>query len=190
MDTYPAATDLPADLEAPVGEPLPGYASGGYWRQSKRPLASLVFVLPLLVFYEAGVLLLGTQGIRNGADAWLRTLLDILGVGSYFALPVLTVALLLAWHHTTGDSWRFRGRVLAGMLLESAAIGLLLVLLARAQGSLAARLGLALAGTDTLGVAASLGETVAGWLARLVGFFGAGIYEEVLFRLLLLPPTT
>ena len=39
-----------------------------YWRQTRRPLASLAFILPLLVLYEGGVVLLGSQAVRNGAD--------------------------------------------------------------------------------------------------------------------------
>ena len=48
-----------------------------YVRQSSRPLPSLAFVLPLLAVYEAGVLLLGPQAVRNGADVWLRQFLEV-----------------------------------------------------------------------------------------------------------------
>ena len=74
---------------------------GAYWQQSRRPLASMAFVLPLLALYEVGVLVLGPSAVRNGADVWLRELLDLVGLSSYFLLPVLTLAVLLAWHHTT-----------------------------------------------------------------------------------------
>ena len=50
-----------------------GQRAEQYWVESRRPLASLVFIAPLLVIYEAGVLLLGVQ---NGADAFMRRLLD------------------------------------------------------------------------------------------------------------------
>src|SRR5437868_2828088 len=45
-------------------------ASGYYWQQSRRPLGCLAFVAPLLVLYEGGVLGLGSQAMRNGADVW------------------------------------------------------------------------------------------------------------------------
>ena len=77
-----------------------------YWSISRGPLASLAFIVPLLIVYEAGVLGLGPQAARNGADLWLRGLLDTLGFGQYFLLPSLTVVLLLTWHHLSGQPWR------------------------------------------------------------------------------------
>ena len=60
---------------ATCGEHTPlGQLAERYWVESRRPLASLVLISPLLVVYEAGVLLLGVQ---NGADAVLRRLLDL-----------------------------------------------------------------------------------------------------------------
>src|SRR5688500_7164859 len=50
----------------------PAEVSGDYWQQSRRPLASLAFVAPLLLLYEIGVLVLGAHAVRNGADVWLR----------------------------------------------------------------------------------------------------------------------
>ena len=66
-------------------------------------MVSLVFVTPILLIYEVGVLLLGPQAMRNGADLWLRHFLDATGFGQYFLLPLLTVFALLAWHHLTHE---------------------------------------------------------------------------------------
>lgn len=143
-----------------------------YWTVSRTPLTSLVFSLPLVLAYEGGVLLLGRGSPRNGADVWLRHLLDALGFGAYFLLPTLTVLGLLAWHHMEHDRWNFSGGVLAGMAAECVLWAAMLVGLARLQ--------------DRYWPLAAAG----GWdgvVARLIGFCGAGLYEEVLFRLLLLP---
>ena len=163
-------------------------ALGEYWRQTRRPLVSLAFVLPLLIAYEGGVLLLGAQAVRNGADVWLRQFLDQLGFGQYFLLPALTVGVLLAWHHTTHERWRISGPVLYTMLGECAVLAWVLVVVGRTQSVLLHTL------LSAHGAVESAPATIwtvdsgsAAWAAAL-GFVGAGIYEEVLFRLLLLPP--
>lgn len=166
------AAEAPGETtEAPAAEP-------GYWAISRAPLTSLVFSLPLIVAYEGGVLLLGRGSPRNGADVWLRHLLEALGLGAYFLLPTLTILGLLAWHHVEHDRWRVNGGVLAGMALECLVWAGLLVGLARLQGRL---------WPTALPLAAAAGHE--GVLARAIGFCGAGLYEEVLFRLLLLPAT-
>jgi hypothetical protein len=178
-DAMPPIPDLSVDLpdggfpdaEAAVGEETPP-PPASYWTISRTPLTSLVFSLPLVLAYEGGVLLLGRGSPRNGADVWLRQLLDALGFGAYFLLPTLTVLGLLAWHHMEHDRWNFSGGVLAGMAAECVVWAAILVGLARLQDRywpLAAA-----AGWDSM-------------FARLIGFCGAGLYEEVLFRLLLLP---
>lgn len=149
-----------------------------YWRQSRLPLASLAFVAPLLVAYELGMLVAGPQALRNGADVWLRQLLDLLGLSQYFLLPALTAGILLAWHHTTGERWRVSPPVLYGMAAESLALALCLVVIARAQGGL-------FSAAEAPAVTAAVGDAP-GFFARLVLYVGAGIYEELLFRLILL----
>lgn len=156
---------------------LAGFRAG-YWQAATRPLASLLFVAPLLVFYEAGVLWLGPQAMRNAADVWLRALLDRLGFGYYFLLPVLTCALLLAWHHATRQPWQVRASVLYGMLLESLLFGFVLLLIAGWQQSLLGAL---------LPASAAESPPADGVWGLMVGYVGAGIYEELLFRLMLLP---
>lgn len=149
----------------------------GYWHESARPLAGLIFVAPILIVYELGVLLLDHQAIRNAADVWLRQILDLLGFSQYFLLPILTCGLLLAWHHVTHQPWRPNWGVLYGMLLESLAFGFALVLVAGWQRSLFSA-AIPACAADTGGGGGSL--------ALMVGYLGAGIYEELLFRLMLL----
>jgi membrane protease YdiL (CAAX protease family) len=129
------------------------------------------------------VLLLGQRAARNGIDVLLRWMLDLLGFGQYFLLPLLTAAILLAWHHTTGRPWKFRAALLPCMLLESAGLGLILLLAAQAHGSLFAQLS-----APALATPSAAGSLEAG-VSRTVAYFGAGIYEELLFRLMLLPAT-
>jgi membrane protease YdiL (CAAX protease family) len=148
-----------------------GQLAERYWVESRRPLASLVFIAPLLIAYESGVLLLGVQ---NGADAFMRRLLDLLGFGQHFVLPVLTVCILLGWHYLSREPWQLSGGILSAMAVESLVLGVCL------RGILFLQ--------DTLfhvfddSVVLSIGSK----LKEAVGFLGAGIYEELLFRLILL----
>jgi membrane protease YdiL (CAAX protease family) len=158
-------------------------ALAAYLGESRRPLTSLIFVLPLLGAYELGVLVVPAT-MRNGADAWMRRLLDLLGFGGYFLLPCLTVAVLLAWHYLLRQPWRIRRGVLLGMLAESAAMGVLLIGLARLQGVL---FSMPTGKWFSVGFAVPLASSFTSTLGPIVAFCGAGLYEEVLFRLLLVP---
>lgn len=166
--------------------------TGSYWEQSRGPLASLAFVAPLLVVYEGGVLFAGPQALRNGADVWLRQFLDLLGFGNYFLLPALTAGILLGWHHTTSQPWRLSRRVLGGMAVECGGLAICLVLIAHLQSAL---LGAMAAGNGAHGMPADAADCAirllrvgggSGGVGRLVAYLGAGIYEELLFRLILL----
>ena len=58
----------------------------GYWRTSTQPIICLAFVAPMLLAYEGG-LLLWPRAMRNGADVWLRKLLELAATlwGLFFA---------------------------------------------------------------------------------------------------------
>jgi membrane protease YdiL (CAAX protease family) len=143
-----------------------------YWELSRRPLMSLVFIAPILLAYELGVLTLGAGQPRNAADIWLRQSLSALGFGQYVLLPLLTFGVLLGWHHVRHDPWHIRPRVIGVMWLESLVLGVALLVFANLLGSWLPPLSLA------------PGERSA-W-SKLIGYLGAGCYEELLFRLLLL----
>ena len=168
-----------SDANRPV---TPARLAQGYWTESARPLASLALVAPLLVVYEAGVRILGAQAARNGADVWMRRVLEWLDFDHYFLLPLLTVGILLGWHYMTRRPWRVSRGVLSGMVAECALLAVclraLLFVQAFAWQSLGRSLAPAARTTGTLDVSGTAG--------RLIGFLGAGVYEELLFRLILL----
>ena len=142
-----------------------------YWIESRRPLASLVFLAPLLIAYEVGVLLLGVQ---NGADAFMRWLLGSMGLGQHFLLPFLTVCVLLGWHYISRQPWQLSGGIISGMAVECVLLGICLRVIVFLQHVFFQVL--------REPAAASIG----GMLKNSVGFLGAGIYEEMLFRLILM----
>lgn len=150
-----------------------------YWSQTRRPLLCLVFLAPLLAIYEAG--LLGLDGdaerIRNGADAWMRSGLAQIGLAHVWLLPGLVVVGLLGWHVAGKFPWRISAETLAGMLAESLLFACLLVVLGQLQDVAFQRW----TSSNSLSVATAVSD------ARFVALIGAGVYEEVLFRLCLLP---
>jgi len=155
-----------------------------YWAESSRPMASLVFIAPLLVVYELGVLVLGPESVRNGADLWLRELLRFAGFGQYFLLPAATVVLLLSWHYTTRRPWRLSSGLFPGMFVECLLLAVCLRLILELQGILFHGVAGSLAPLDG---ASTVRMDVSGGVRDAVGFLGAGVYEELLFRLMLLP---
>ena len=155
-----------------------------YYSETRRPLVCLAFVLPLLVFYEIGSIFLaeGTfsaSPVRSGVDQWFHQILQQFGIGQLVLLPLVTVGVILAWHHRVNDHWRVRPVVLMGMLTEAAGLGLILFCAANSLNLLFG--GVAPAAQTSAGLSA-------GWWANIVSCVGSGIYEELIFRMVLLVP--
>jgi hypothetical protein len=153
-----------------------------YLETTRTHTYSLLFALPLLVLYEVGAVLIAGRdsGMRNGADVLLRTLLAAGGVQGTLAF---TAALALGAAVLVGLERRkkrvpLRGAYFAGMLAESAVLAIVF------GGIIAAATQVLLGGAARL-------AADGGGLARLpmldgvVLSLGAGIYEELLFRVLL-----
>jgi hypothetical protein len=126
------------------------------------------------------VLLLGGENanaVRNGADYWLRDALGALGLNHALLLPALVLAGLLAWHVAGRYPWRLSLETLAGMLAESLLFAFLLVICGQLTDYLF-RHAEAVVSFSVPGEAGVL---------RAITFLGAGVYEEFVFRLCLLP---
>jgi len=148
-----------------------------------RPLPSLVFLSPLLLFYALGLIWVHPD-LAARADLLLRQALAPLGLTGVLAPTWLVVGVLLVWHLARRDPWRVPVRLLGRMAAETLLLTVpLLVLLAVMH--MAFRGGSALA----VPIRSPAASTGAGWLALALGSIGAGIYEELLFRLLMVGGT-
>ena len=168
---------MKAGGEGQLPQSAGGTKSADYWRCTQRPLACLVFLAPLLAAYEAGVMWLGGKepdAMRNGADYWMRASFQRLGLSSPWLLPGMIVVGLLVWHIARQEKWSVSGGVLLGMLAESLLFAAALIVAGRLQSLGKWRLGTTALPPDR-------------WAPLAILFVGAGIYEEVLFRLCLLP---
>jgi hypothetical protein len=142
-------------------------------------------VTPLILAYETGVRWLGgtsAETLRTGADAWMRQVLASLGLTDQWFLPLFLVVILLGWQVSNPCEWRFSPSILAGMVLESLVLAVVLVGISRLVD-----LGFSVldqTGRPILTVALrSIGQD----LVPVIGYLGAGVYEEALFRLVLVP---
>ncbi|MCH2203472.1 MAG: CPBP family glutamic-type intramembrane protease [Fuerstiella sp.] len=146
-------------------------------------MTSLLFLLPWIGIYEAGILMLsrqeGSSGLRNGADYWLRSLLGLFGTSQILVLPVLVIVILLSWHLVRRYPWNIRLETQVGMLAESLLLAVALVAVGQLHHLLFVNL-------QTMESEQTL-MMVDGRMTHAVSYIGAGVYEEVLFRLLLVP---
>lgn len=169
----------------------------GYAFLSTRPLHILAFLAPLIVLYEIGSALYLTDPSGHTVETIRAHKLffgffNLFDVGSLFLPGALLVAVLLLWHILVSDRWRVSVPVLPAMLAESAAWTIPLVVLAQivattlpdapSLASAALTLG---AETGAAGAGApALTPDLRSPAAMLTISIGAGIYEEMLFRLL------
>jgi hypothetical protein len=156
-----------------------------YWSTTRRPLPCLVFVAPILLVYELGVLWLGgasADALRTGADAWMRHGLVALSLTDQWFLPLSLVLVLVGWQAVDRRDWRFPPATLLGMAIESVVLAIALVGLSKVVDLGFTRLEQA--GPPSL---ATTAPGVGHPAAPLIGFLGAGVYEEALFRLVLIP---
>lgn len=167
-------------------------SSRGYWRASRAPRYSLTFAFPLLVAYEALAFTLSHEamtGVRNGADVLLKSAFVLLGgrngLIAFGALLVGTGA-ALAWRDRR-RSGPLEGRVFALMVLESVLYALLFgLVVGTLTGLLLRRFHPAVAlATSSPGYRQETAPQSLGLATQLMISLGAGIYEELLFRVLM-----
>jgi hypothetical protein len=141
----------------------------GYLKETKRPVYSAALILPFLCVYHAGTFVLRTTHI-NGADALIIRILSLFSVHSMLGSALVLLVCFTVWQLRSRASWKIRPVLLLFYFLESACFALVLLF---SFGWLNAHLTLAM-------------QAARGGLSDLVLYCGAGIYEELVFRGLLL----
>jgi hypothetical protein len=197
---------------------LLNFAQGSYLERTSRPVYAVIFLLPFIIFYEVGTLLINTDllsrsQIRVVAFVWLQELLDYAGFGSKFtwiAVPLAVLVILLALQLTSRTGWTVNLKDIVAMSVECAVLAIPLIVLSLLlnrpatppqQGGVAANS--AIVAAANLGSLQNYGDSGSSkaysppvmstrpqgkntfWVNVITGI-GAGIYEELIFRLILI----
>ena len=148
--------------------------STSYWTITNTPLYSFIFTLPLLLVYEIGLFAIASNDLpllRNGADVLMRQFLEMFGVaGSYGFGGTFLVGFMIAFLRQKKEleASQIKGEYLLTMFFESLGWAfLLIILMVRAPEYLM------LTKDERL-------------LQQVVLAVGAGIYEEFVFRVILI----
>jgi membrane protease YdiL (CAAX protease family) len=151
-------------------KPRPGLTRSGYFAWSRDPAMSLFAVLPLWLLYEVLRLVLAPNE-RNGAEALVGDGLRALGPNAVTLMRIVFACTVLfaAWSlQRRNVPW---GRVAAVIALEGTVYGLMLGPTASALATSSHRV---LASAPSVRLPADL-----------VASLGAGLFEELVFRLIL-----
>jgi len=154
-----------------------------YWERTQWPLQSLLFLLPLLVVYEVGTLFLAPEALDRLppilAESLLKDFFHFFGVTGYHLPAIAVVVVLFSWHLARRDPWKPEPRLWGVMALESIALAaplfVFMLVLFRQPSTQPAASALAGVGGDPL---------INSWQSGVVIAIGAGIYEELVFRLI------
>ncbi|MHC4122208.1 MAG: hypothetical protein ACYSSI_01440, partial [Planctomycetota bacterium] len=187
-----------------------------YFERTARPVYSVIFLLPFIVFYELGTVFINADILKNYwqgrvvAFLWLQKSLEYIGFTNKFAWiapPLLVVVILIAMQLTSRKKWRVWPRDFCPMAVECILFSIPLLVLGLFLNSnhssgnkTAAQQNLLHPQTVAVSTCSSLPDNrlsrtadtdlVGTWkeslLADIVTGIGAGIYEELVFRLILI----
>lgn len=159
----------PSDPNTPPRSPHQAYIE-----QSRRPIVCLVFTLPFFVIYHFGIWQNGgvkQQTVMNGADVFMRRVLFAFNLSGPLVSLFIVLATFLILQQLSGKPWRFPLRVLFLMAIESALLAVPPFLLGKLVNVV----------WDLRWKIFAIPSSM-----DFVLSFGAGVYEEFLFRMVLM----
>ena len=192
------------------------FAPNSYLERTSRPIYAIVFLLPFIILYELGTFgintdILNQSQIRVVAFVWLQNLLESVGFGGKFAWaapPLAVIVILTAMQITSRKQWRLWLGDLLPMALECVLLAVPLIVLtlfltsspeadnnvSRFENSPIHFLAdgpLNCSSTDCINLSSVTEQPAVDWherpiLTNIITGIGAGIYEELVFRLILI----
>ncbi|MFN3530895.1 MAG: type II CAAX prenyl endopeptidase Rce1 family protein [Candidatus Brocadia sp.] len=144
-----------------------------YFYRSKSLANSFLFILPLLILYEVGIAMLGSS-IKNAADVVIKTPLALFGKNGSLIFNSLVIAFLFTSVFYIEKEYRFNSLIFIPMFMESMAYSLFM---GYALGSIVYKV------LFPCVLAKPFSTSI--WMEIILSV-GAGVYEEIVFRLLLL----
>jgi len=149
-----------------------------YFLQTRSSFYSFLFTIPLFFIYEVGILFLSKDDIlvvRNGADFLMRSILELFGIFGLYGLgAIFLIGFIITYIYFFNDKSNksIRADYLFIMIFESVCWALILYFLLS---------------KFMLVLMNPIGKTITQQVTLAVG---AGIYEEFLFRVMLISGLT
>jgi len=151
-------------------------------------------LLPLVMLYEAASLIYLTNSITGEqqvikAENMLSKLFAVFGVTGLLAPGLAMLTVFFVWHVTSKERWTIRPWVMVCMVIEAAVWAIPLLVLGALVNKVVATFAVSYDSpvVDTvrplLAAAAKADPTGGVWQARAAISIGAGLYEELVFRL-------
>lgn len=190
------------------------FAPDSYLERTSRSVYAIVFLLPFIIFYECGVLFIKTDILNQSvvlvdAFVWLKKSVGYIGFEdkmAWIAPPLVVLVILVALQITSRKSWSIWPQDLWIMAIECVLLAIPLIvfsLFLNASGSRQSSYlphqqsvkyaavtdaGSAGAANSLVYCQSSSGDTAGrqSTFTRMVTGIGAGIYEELVFRLILI----
>ena len=183
----------PVILPNQLGAGLPLGQRGYFWLSS-QPLHTLIFLLPIIAVYEIGSMGLLGSGVSSRLEAqeMLVRFFDLFGVLGLHLPALALVVTLVVQQFLSRASWKISPMVPLAMIAESAfltgpLIVFAIILEPQSQAMMIPAMQVA---ADTVGpvtgpVTGIISTSDSFWEGIFLAF-GAGLYEEMLFRLVLI----
>ncbi len=154
----------------------------GYFHITRSATYGFIAAVPLLIAYEVLILAVndGTSGsVRVGADVWIKQLIALVGDPGMFAIGLVVMAVGVAvYFRDRKKGMPMRPQYFVWMLAESLLYAVVVAFfVSRVVGALFYNMsltGVAQDGMESLGLAKMLALSL-----------GAGLYEELVFRVVL-----
>ncbi len=191
------------------------FTQDSYLDRTSRPIYAVVFLLPFIAFYELGTFRINTDilnqsQIRVVAFVWLQHMLESLGFGGKFAWaapPLAVIIILLSLQISSGKKWNFWLGDIVPMTIECILLAVPLIVLTMLLSSVGSQGDFGRFDNSRMQIQsitlpacssvqdnnshsyiyqAGSSERDNSLLANIITGIGAGIYEELVFRLILI----
>ena len=146
-----------------------------YWTESRKPVYSFLVSLPIIVLYEIGIFIINSDDIvviRNGADVLIKNLLElsgIIGIQSSGIILFIGFIFIFLFNLKTISNTDFKKDYFPIMIIESFLWGVFLFF----AMSFIQKTYFSFPSNNL-------------WFSQIVMSLGAGIYEEIIFRFILI----
>ena len=159
----------------------PRTLSEQYWDITHRPLQCLVFLLPMILAYEVGMIMLHSGRGNDppsplAAQQLLQWFFSLFGANGFYLPGLALVVVLLGWQMASSFPWKVSLGPLAGMMGESVLLAMPLLFMNQWLPLL----------RSLQGASSNQPTTLRQGFDELLLSVGAGLYEELVFRLIII----